>query len=119
MIELNEPLSEELILQAYKILTDSIDGPSGDKSATYSGIYNLEQDPESPYFPDAIEKYFARPHVEGPASCTYFQYYAKYLISASKQKSRIVWGDDNRYYIYPRSKVRTLIPLFHSLSYLP
>lgn len=42
MIELNKPLSEELLLQTHEILTDGIDGPDGDQSATYSGIYRTE-----------------------------------------------------------------------------
>lgn len=75
------------------------------RTSTVKPVFLLEKDPESPYFADAIEKYFARPHVEGPASCTYFQYYTKYLVSASKQKGRIGWRDDKGYYIYPRSKV--------------
>ncbi len=39
MIVLSEPLSEGLILETHKILTDSIDGPEGDNSETYSSIY--------------------------------------------------------------------------------
>jgi fido (protein-threonine AMPylation protein) len=39
MVVLNEPLSEELILKTHNILTRGIDGPGGDKSETYSGIY--------------------------------------------------------------------------------
>jgi Fic family protein len=42
MAGLKQPLSEELIKSTHKILTDSIDGSDGDKSAAYSGIYRTE-----------------------------------------------------------------------------
>jgi len=75
------------------------------RTSTVKPAYLLEQDPDKPYYPDALEKYFARPNVEGPQSCTYFEYFSRYLVSKSKQSKRKGWQDRNGYYIYPRSKV--------------
>ena len=75
------------------------------QASTVKPVYLLEQDPDNPYYPDALEKYFARPNVPGPQSCTYFDYFRNYLISKTRKGNRQGWQDSNGYYVYPRSKV--------------
>ena len=79
------------------------------RTSTVKPAYLLEQDPDNPYYTDALDKYFARPNVEGPRSCTYFEYFSKYLISKTRQGNRQGWQDSNGYYVYPRAKVITYI----------
>ncbi len=88
------------------------------RTSTVKPAYLLEQDPDDPYYPDALEKYFARPNAEGPESCTYFEYFSRYLVSKSKQRNRQGWQDSNGYYIYLRSKVNNFTLLFLQLKLL-
>jgi hypothetical protein len=66
----------------------------------------IEENPDDPYYPDAIEKYFAR-----PGACenlTYFQYFRCYQVS--KKRIRVKDGfrdgmqDGIGYWIYKRQK---------------
>ena len=75
------------------------------RTSTVKPAYLLEQNPDEPYYADALKKYFARPNVEGPESCTYFEYFSRYLVSKAKQSNRQGFQDSNGYYIYPRLKV--------------
>jgi hypothetical protein len=75
------------------------------RTSTVKPVYLLEKDPENPYFANAIEKYFARPDAKELNACTYFQYYATYLVSARKHSERSGWRDSNGYYVYQRKKV--------------
>jgi hypothetical protein len=58
------------------------------RTSTVKLVYLLEQDPENPYFVDALEKYFARPNAKGPESSTYFKYFSNYLVCIAKQGMR-------------------------------
>jgi len=75
------------------------------RASTVKPVYLLEQDPDNPYYPDTLEKYFARPNVPGPQSCTYFDYFRNYLISKTRKGNRQGWQDSNGYYMYPCFKV--------------
>src|SRR5271168_3082855 len=75
------------------------------KTSTVKLVYLIEQDPENPYFVDALEKYFARPNAEGLKSSTYFKYFSNYLVCATKQRTRKGWKDLNGYFVYPQAKV--------------
>jgi hypothetical protein len=75
------------------------------RTSTVKPVHLLEQDPENPYFADALEKYFTRPNAEGPESSTYFKYFSNYLVCAAKQGTRKGWKDQNGYFVYPRAKV--------------
>jgi len=75
------------------------------RTSTVKPVYLLEQDPDNPYYADALEKYFARPDAEGPQSCTYFEYFSKYLICKTRKGTRQGWQDGYGYYVHPRSKV--------------
>jgi hypothetical protein len=86
------------------------------RTSTVKPVYLLEQDPDNPYYADALEKYFARPDVEGPRSCTYFEYFSRYLVSKAKHGNRQGWQDSNGYQVYPRSKVITYITFAKSLK---
>jgi hypothetical protein len=75
------------------------------RTSTVKPVYLLEQDPDNPYYADALEKYFARPDAEGPQSCTYFEDFSKYLICKTRKGTRQGWQDGYGYYVHPRSKV--------------
>jgi hypothetical protein len=75
------------------------------RTSTVKPAYLLEQDPDNPYYADALDKYFARPDAEGPQSCTYFEYFSKYVICKRKMGNRQGWQDRFGYHIYPRLKV--------------
>jgi hypothetical protein len=79
--------------------------------STVKPVYILEQDPDKLYYPDTFEKYFVYPNIEGLRSCTYFEYFSKYLVSKAKQSKQQGWQDSNRYYIYLHSKVKLILDL--------
>jgi hypothetical protein len=81
------------------------------QTSTVKPVYILEQDPDKLYYLDTFEKYFVYPNIEGPWSCTYFEYFSKYLVSKAKQSKQQSWQDSNRYYIYLYSKVKLILDL--------
>jgi hypothetical protein len=75
------------------------------RNSTVKPVHLLEEDPQNPYFADALEKYFARPSAEGLDHCTYFKYFSNYAVYSAKQGRRRGWKDRNGYFVYPRTKV--------------
>jgi hypothetical protein len=76
--------------------------------------YILEH-PEDVYFPDAMEKYFARPRVSRFEVLTYFDYFAYHEVTKTRTMNqegpREGWQDLLGYWIYQRKKpilIRTL-----------
>jgi hypothetical protein len=84
--------------------------------STVKPVYLLEQNPDELYYTDTLEKYFACPNIKGPQSCTYFEYFSRYLVSKAKQSNRQGSQDSNRYYIYLYSKVIDYIKFFRIVT---
>jgi hypothetical protein len=94
----------------------------GMRNSTVRPPWEVEDDPENPYYHDAIEKYFARPQVNDIIESTYFLYYTNYQVSKKRIRNtsgwRNGWQDSNGYWIYKRAKVRIYIcPFISSFSY--
>jgi len=66
----------------------------------------IEENPDDPYYPDAIEKYFARP--EAHENHTYFEYFRLYQVSKKRITNRGGFRDGIQdqlgYWIYRRNK---------------
>ena len=76
-------------------------------------------DPENPYFPDVIEKYFARPNNDNFENLTFFQYHFVYRIERQKRKSKALsWKDGLGYFVYARNKVSLYISLYTLIKQL-
>ncbi|KAK9444150.1 DNA helicase PIF1, ATP-dependent [Metarhizium brunneum] len=69
---------------------------------------HILEHPEDAYFPDAMEKYFARPRVPRFEVLTYFDYFAYYEITKTRtinrQGPREGWQDSLGYWVYQRKK---------------
>jgi hypothetical protein len=53
----------------------------------------IEEHDENPYYPDAVEKYFARPYAEELDNMCYPDYFRIYDISTTKAKSNYLGKD--------------------------
>jgi hypothetical protein len=56
----------------------------GMRNSTVRPPWEVEADPENPYYHDAIEKYFAQPQVNNIIESTYFLYYTNYQVSKKR-----------------------------------
>ncbi|KID83911.1 DNA helicase PIF1, ATP-dependent [Metarhizium guizhouense ARSEF 977] len=69
---------------------------------------HILEHPADAYFPDAMEKYFARPRVPRFEVLTYFDYFAYYEITKTRiinrQGPREGWRDSLGYWVYQRKK---------------
>ena len=80
------------------------------RNSTVRPPHQIEEDPDNPYFPDSLEKYFARPQVY--EDLTYF----KYFQHCEVRKARIQNRDGPRpgiqdqkgYWIYQRKKLKLI-----------
>jgi len=80
------------------------------RNSTVRPVHQVLQDPDNPYFPDALEKYFSRP--EAYEDLTYFRYFQHCQVS----KKRIMNRDGPRpgfqdmqgYWVYQRSKTKLI-----------
>ena len=80
------------------------------RNSTVRPPFQVAQDPDNPYYPDALEKYFARP--EAYEDLTYFKYFQLCEVS----KKRIVNRDGPRpgfqdragYWVYQRNKTKLI-----------
>jgi len=67
---------------------------------------DIEYDPDNPYFPDALEKYFARP--QSYEVLTYFQYFGQCEITKARRYNkngpREGYQDQLGYWVYKRKK---------------
>lgn len=66
-------------------------------------VSTISEDDEDPYWKDAIEKYFARPHNEQFDSITYPDYFRNYTLSTKRPSRNEVYQDDFNYYIVKRT----------------
>jgi hypothetical protein len=67
-------------------------------------VQDIDKDDENPYYPDAMEKYFARPNTEELNNLTYPDYFRMFEVSKKKAKSNHVGQDGLGYSVNRRSQ---------------
>jgi hypothetical protein len=76
-------------------------------------ISTISDDDDDPYWKDAIEKYFARPHTEEFDNITYPTYFQNYTLLTKNPINNNAYMDDLGYYV-----VKRLSPLVIRYKYL-
>lgn len=75
-------------------------------------LLERQGDEDTPYYADALEKYFARPNQATFNHLTYFKYHSEYTIECHRRKSKSpYWQDLLGNYIYCRKKVIHYTPV--------
>jgi hypothetical protein len=76
-------------------------------------ISTISDDDEDPYWKDAIEKYFARPHAEEFNNITYPNYFRNYTLTTKKPNNNNIYKDNLGYYV-----IKRISPLVIRYKYL-
>src|SRR6266542_528393 len=87
--------------------------PPTTRSRAIRPLSTISDDDDDPYWKDAIEKYFARPHAEQFNNITYPDYFKNYNLLTKKPSNNEVDRDDFNYYI-----VKRISPLVVRYKYL-
>ena len=82
------------------------------RSKTVRPVNELERNPEDPYYPDTVMKYFDRPIDAVFQHLTYPQYYQQFVLERHRRRTcinqrrqhREEWKDRRGYYVYRRTK---------------
>lgn len=80
-----------------------------ERTSVVKPAWLLEQqaDDDTPYYPDALEKYFARPAHPMFERLTYFHYHSYYKLERRKRRSQgNYWPDKNGNFVYAHKKVK-------------
>jgi hypothetical protein len=81
---------------------------------TIRRVHEIEIDPDNPYYPDSIEKYFNRPQDAIFHTLSYPEYFSQFIIEKRKRQSHQeheshpnsfkFWRDDLQNYVYRRQR---------------
>jgi hypothetical protein len=77
--------------------------PPTTRSRAIRPLSTISDDDDDPYWKDAIEKYFARPHVEQFENINYPDYFRNYNLLTKKPSNNEIYRDDFGYYIVKRA----------------
>jgi Helitron helicase-like domain at N-terminus len=94
-------------------------------------VHEVERDPDNPFYPDSVERYFKRPVDPVFAGLTYPEYYAHFVIEKAPRQSKRqhrsngasqsdstveCWRDQMKNYVYRRSKMQVTRSPFRRLA---
>lgn len=79
---------------------------------TVRRVHEIEQDPDNPYYPDSVEKYFCQPEESIFVNLVYSQYFSMFVVQTQKRQfklerevdERVHWRDQLGNYVYRRQK---------------
>ena len=77
--------------------------PPNIRSRSIRPISTISDDDDDPYWKDAIEKYFARPHNEQFDNMTYPDYFRNYRLLTKNSSNNNFYKDDLNYYVIKRN----------------
>jgi hypothetical protein len=77
--------------------------PPTTRSRAIRPLSTISDDDDDLYWKDAIEKYFARPHVEQFENINYPDYFRNYNLLTKKPSNNEIYRDDFGYYIVKRA----------------
>src|SRR5579859_744611 len=93
------------------------------RAKTVRRVHELERNPEDPYYPDSVVKYFNRPRSTVFDSIIYPQYFQQFVLqrrrrprSRTASVSREEWRDQADYYVYRRGKAQLTRSPFRRLA---
>ena len=89
--------------------------------------HEIERDPENPYYPDSIEKYFNRPQDPIFDNLSYSTYFSQFVLKRRRRRGQIsqrqrlsasstTWRDRLGNYVYPRKRLQVTRSPFRRLA---
>jgi hypothetical protein len=95
------------------------------RTLTVRRVHEIERNPENPYYPDSIEKYFSRPEDPIFVNLVYPDYFSMFVVQRQKRKSqnegelvegRVHWRDLLGNHVYRRRKAQITRSPFRRLA---
>jgi PIF1-like helicase/Helitron helicase-like domain at N-terminus len=90
------------------------------RTFTVRRVADLEEDPDNPYYPDAIEKYFKRPDDLVFEPTTYPQYFRSFIVQRKRRTTVLrevgEWRDGMGSYVYRRTRTLLTRSAFRRLA---
>jgi DNA replication protein DnaC len=83
------------------------------RTLTIRRVYEIERNPDDPYYPDSLVKYFNRPIGPSFESLKYPEYFQQFVIQTQRRSTqklnveigaREEWRDQRGYYVYRRQR---------------